>query len=73
MFIDCMSNCGIYSINETDIFEGSSYRVLDIFSRQTEGMLIDKKFSVVVNDIEKEKIQCQECIWKNIFLERILT
>lgn len=67
IFIDCMSNCGVYSVEERDLFEGTSYRVLNSFSRQVEGKLIDKKFSVIVNDIEKDKVFCQNCLWNNNF------
>lgn len=68
IFIDCMSNCGVYSLDKKSIVEGSSYRVLDSFSRQTEGNLAEKNFSVVVNDFDNDKILCQECLWKNYFL-----
>lgn len=67
IFIDCMSNCGIYSLDKKSIVEGSSYRVLDSFSRQNEGKLSNKKFTVVVNDLDDNKVICQECLWEKIF------
>jgi three-Cys-motif partner protein len=55
MFIDCMSNCGIYRDKDGGIVEGTAMRVAKLLNRV--GSNYSKNIKVFFNDIEKEKIE----------------
>ncbi|HHY21417.1 MAG TPA: hypothetical protein GX525_05930, partial [Bacilli bacterium] len=69
VFIDCMSNSGLYCFQE-EIIDGTSKRIQKIFDGQSKREYEDKDFILVVNDREIDKINCQYCIWDNSYSKR---
>lgn len=63
VFIDCMSNCGAYNDNGHAI-NGTSQEAMRSFLSQNNGIYKSNDFNIYVNDIDSDRIICQQCIWK---------
>lgn len=59
-FIDCMSNSGIYTVDDEEI-RGSSRRVYDLFNHYKKNKFTDLNYKIEVNDLDKDAIRCQKC------------
>jgi|GEM_PF-6520177 len=65
VFIDCMSNSGVYVFNN-ELHDGTSTKALKAFNwKHTEEKIVGKDFKIIVNDKDLQRITCQQCIWNN--------
>jgi three-Cys-motif partner protein len=60
VFIDAMSNCGMYIDNKSNVIKGTSLRIYDFFKKIKE-KYPDKSFHIDLNDIDSQSIECQRC------------
>ncbi|MFS1026833.1 hypothetical protein ACFC9R_16285 [Enterococcus casseliflavus] len=65
VFIDCMSNSGVYQFNNST-YPGTSQRIERIFTAQNGTRYSEKDFKIVVNDNCLKKINCQKCTWEKL-------
>ncbi|MGM0285782.1 MULTISPECIES: three-Cys-motif partner protein TcmP [unclassified Enterococcus] len=65
VFIDCMSNCGAYN-DKGHAVNGTSQEAMRSFLSQNNDSYSykAKSFGIYVNDVDPERIICQQCIWK---------
>ncbi|WP_270597985.1 three-Cys-motif partner protein TcmP [Enterococcus asini] len=61
-FIDCMCNAGLYN-DSGELFAGTSQEAMKSFLNQGNGAYSDKIFKILVNDIDSNRVLCQECVW----------
>ncbi|EIA6647391.1 hypothetical protein K7Q65_002382, partial [Enterococcus faecalis] len=69
VFIDCMSNSGVYQYKNS-IYSGTSQRIEKMFISQNGVKYEDKNFKIVVNDNCLKRIDCQKCTWRRVANKR---
>lgn len=62
VFVDAMCSCGEYINQKSEIIPGTSLRVLEIFKHlSANNHFKNKKFHLILNDIDHQSIECQKC------------
>lgn len=64
VFIDCMSNSGAYE-EEGLLIKGTAQHAEELFLNQNGSCYRDRAFKIYLNDVSKERVNCQLCIWRS--------